>query len=298
MPISDTQLGFDHHLDFFRKLGSLTGDLERDAHCHRQAEYMHALSICDAIRDIHFDAATLSHSVKNPEANFHMRFGIARRAKFIWLSIRGVLGLVMPDRTEPLPHDEVEKIARDLNVIYINIRGTLDNLAWLLLDLFASDKTRNLPPVKISLFGNEYLKDGNLADIAKFIKPYEDWNGELSGKRDPAAHRIPLSVIPAIIDSETKDEYQRTMEEYNNMIGDAFRDSANWEIAEPKFEKAHALHEKLESIGKFAPLFVHHPDEGAMKIYPTVPQNIGQLVRITRGIFEITRVRLSNMKLA
>jgi hypothetical protein len=123
MSISDAQLSFDHHLDFFRKLGALTGDEQRDAHCYRQAEHMQALCICDAIRDVHFDAAALSQSIKTPEANFQMRFGIARRTKFIWLSIRGILGFVMPDRTEPLPGDEVEEIARDLNVIYINIRG-------------------------------------------------------------------------------------------------------------------------------------------------------------------------------
>jgi hypothetical protein len=173
---------------------------------------------------------------------------------------------------------------------------TLDNLAWLLLDLFANDRTRNLAPMKVGLFSNEFLKDQNLADVAKFMEPFQEWNRELSSRRDPAAHRIPLSVPPAIIDAETKDKYQRVSKEYSNAINDAFESASNWEVAEPKFEKAHALHERLETIGKFVPLFVHHPDTGAMKIYPTVPQDIGQLVRVTRGIFEITKARLSPMK--
>ncbi len=289
MPISDAQLSFDHHLDFFRKLGALTGDNKRDAHCYRQAEHMHALCITDAILDVHFDSATLAQSTNSSEANFQMRFGVARRTKFIWLSFRGVLGLVATDRTDPLPSDQVEEVARDLNVIYINIRGTLDNLAWLVLDLLAGDETRKLAPVKIGLFSNDFLKDGNLRDVAKFMEPFQAWNKELSGRRDPAAHRIPLSVPPAFIDDESKDEYQRVSEEYSTAINDAFKHTENWEEAAPKFEKVDMLNEKLQRVGKFLPVFVHHPDEGMMKIYPTVPEDIGQLVRIARGIFNLVR---------
>jgi hypothetical protein len=83
MPISDSQLDFDHHLDFFRNLGSLTGDRKRDAHCYREAEYMHALCVSDAIRDLHIDSATHAQTIGSPEANFQLRFGIARRSKFI-----------------------------------------------------------------------------------------------------------------------------------------------------------------------------------------------------------------------
>jgi hypothetical protein len=196
MPISEEQLGFAHHLDFFRGLGALTGDEKRDAHCYRQAEHMHALCICDAIRDVHFDSAALSQNIKSVEANLQLRFGVARRSKFIWLSFRGILGTVMTDRTEPLLSDQVEEVARDLNVIYINLRGTLDNLAWLLFDLRAGDATRKFPPIKIGLFSNEFLKEENLADVAKFMEPFKGWNRELSSRRDPAAHRIPLSVPP------------------------------------------------------------------------------------------------------
>jgi hypothetical protein len=289
MPISDAQLSFDHHLDFFRKLGALTGDERKDAHCYRQAEHMHALCVSDAIRDVHFDSAALSQNIKSTEANFHMRFGVARRSKFIWLSFRGILGSVMTDRIESPLSDQVEEVARDLNVIYINIRGTLDNLAWLLFDLFAGDATRKLPPIKIGLFNSEFLKDQNLAHVAEFMEPFKEWNRELSTRRDPATHRIPLSVPPAFIDADTKDEYQRVSEDYATAVNDAFKHPADWEVAAPKFERVDALNDKLQRIGKFLPVFVHHPDEGMMKIYPAVPEDIGQLVRIARCIFDIVK---------
>jgi hypothetical protein len=294
MPINDSQLDFDHHLDFFRNLGALTGDRKSDAYCYREAEYMHALCVSDAIRDLYIDSTAFAQSIASPEANFQLRFGIARRSKFIWLSFRGILALVLPNRSEPLARDQVEEIARDLNVIYINIRGTLDNLAWLLIDLFAEERTRELPSIKIGLFSNDLLNDGGLKDFLKFTEPFQIWNKELSTRRDPSAHRIPLSVVPAIIDAETKPEYERAVHDYNEAISDAFDNSGDWEVAEPKFEKAHALHERIETIGKFIPLFVHHPDRGAMKIYPTVPQDIGQLIRIARGIFGLVRTKLSS----
>jgi hypothetical protein len=289
MPISNEQLSFDRHVEFFKGLGALTGDSKRDAHCYRQAEHMHALCITDAILDIHFQAASLAPNITSTDANFHMRFGVARRSKFIWLSFRGVLGLVPTDRTDPLPGEQVEEVARDLNVIYINIRGTLDNLAWLVRDLFAEEETRELPPMKVGLFSNDFLKDKNLSEVVKLMEPFHSWNRELSSRRDPAAHRIPLSVPPAFIDDETKDEYYRVSEEYTNAVNDAFKYTRNWEEAAPKFEKADVLNEKLQRIGKFLPVFVHHPSEGMMNIYPTVPEDIGNLVKVARGIFEIVR---------
>src|ERR1700687_5755736 len=126
MTISDEDLEYDHHLEFYKRLGHLTGDPKEDAHWHREAEYMHFLCVSDAIRDVQEDAVVLSEKVTNPEANLQLRFGVARRTKFIWYSQRNIVDLIR-EREEPLPLESVEEVARDLNVIYINIRGTLDN---------------------------------------------------------------------------------------------------------------------------------------------------------------------------
>jgi len=53
------------------------------------------------------------------------------------------------------------------------------------------------------------------------MEPFKEWNRELSTRRDPAAHRIPLSVPPAFIDADTKDEYQRVSEDYATAVNDA-----------------------------------------------------------------------------
>jgi hypothetical protein len=287
--ISDKALGYDHHIAFYKDLGFLADDPEKDAFWHRKAEYMHAVSILDAIRDTHIRATTLAQSAPGAAA-VQLSFGVGRRTKFIWLSLQHLLKLVLPDRTVPLPHDDVEEAARNLNVIYIDIRGTLDNFASCLLDLFGTQKTRQLAgknPSMVHLFNGELLKDSNFGEIGAFLSGFTDWNKELKTRRDPAAHRIPLSVPPALLDAASAGEYKAKWSEYVAASNAAVTDIGEGADGSSFFKKAEDLHDDLQRIGTFQPLFGHDPDNAFMKIYPTVPQDIGQLVKIARGLTAI-----------
>jgi len=116
---------------------------------------------------------------------------------------------------------------------------------------------------------------------------FTDWNKEIASRRDPAAHRIPLTVPPAIIDDESRGEYEKLSAKYNKASADALRSTGVEKDALKKFEAAENIFEKLQRVGKFVPVFVHHPNEGLINVYPTVPQDIGQLVRIARGLLKI-----------
>jgi hypothetical protein len=292
MSVADEQLSYDYHIGFHKSLGHITGDPERDEHWHREAERLHALSVVDGILDLHLNAAILAQTLGNSAADFQLRFGVSRRTKFIWLSLRGLMSQVGPDRTDPLLVNEVEEAARDLNVIYINIRGVLDNLAWFLVEMFGTPSTRRLPPMKIALFGKEFLKDRNLVDVAALVAGFSDWNKELSSRRDPAAHRIPLSVPPAIIDRETRAEFDRAANAYSASFNEGVEAVSQGGDALEKFERTEVLFDQLQWVGRFYPVFVHHPYEGLIKIYPTVPQDVGQLVKITRGIFDLAKTKV------
>ncbi len=222
-----------------------------------------------------------------------LRFGAARRTKFIWLSLRQLLGLIPPDRTEPLPSDDVDEAARDLNVIYINIRGTLDNFAWCLVYLFGEEKTRRFPPMKIHLFGSDFHKDANLREVAEFVNGFAEWNKELKARRDPAAHRIPLSVPPAVLNEAAQKEYARLSAEHTEVSNAAARAVGEGADSSALFEKATLLHDRLQRVGAFSPVFAHHLDEGATKIYPFVPQDIGKLVKVVRGLTDIISGKLA-----
>ena len=287
MKIRDEELDYKHHLAFDKNLGLLTGDPIQDAYWYRQAERMHSLHVSDAVRDVLQDAVIFAQKADNPEADFHLRFGVASRAYFIWVALRKLLDLIPPDREEPLPLDFVHEAAMDLNVIYINIRGTLDNFAWCLLYLFGTKDTQRLPPAAVDLFGKNFLKDPNFAEVATYLKKFEAWNKELRGRRDPAAHRIPLSVPRAVLDNTAQEEYARVSTEHDEAYNAAFDPLGGAANRTEHLERTDLLNRELERIGRFEPVFVHHPDEGCMKIYPTVPQDIGQLVRITRGLSDI-----------
>jgi hypothetical protein len=187
----------------------------------------------------------------------------------MWVAYRGILAKVAVDRQEPLSDDDVGVVSRDLNAIYIDIRGTLDNWAWCLRHELATEATKALHETKIGLFSKAFLADDNLQKLKAVLDPFNKWHRDMKERRDPAAHRIPLSVPPAALNAAEVEFYR----EIEGQIGDAFRVG--------QYERVKELRARQARIGTFVAAFAHHPDDGAMWIYPTVPQDIGNLVKIT-----------------
>ena len=147
--------------------------------------------------------------------------------------------------------------------------------------------------MQTGLFSKELLKDPSMIDVALLVGGFEKWNDDLKTRRDPAAHRIPLSVPPSALNAAD----QKKAAEIDAEIV-AARSEANELLAVggnalPPLEKVSLLYSKLRRIGTFLPVFVHHPSEGAMKIYPTVPEDIGTMIRITRDLSVLIRTRLA-----
>lgn len=291
MTISNEELEYEYHVAFYRNLGLLTGNARGDAHMLRSAEQMHALSVMDAALDTFTSATSLSFSTADTEATTYLRYGVGRRAKFIWLSLRELVSKIPPDRTEPLSQEHVDVAANALNTVYLNLRGLLDNFALCVVHLLGSAETKALPPVHISLFSKEVLRDRNLGDVAAAVKPFVDWNADLRALRDPVAHRIPLSVPPALLDDQSVQEYRRIEAEYNAATAEALEAVRARTDSIPLFEKAEAIAAQLRKVGTFRPIFHHHPNEGAISIYPTVPGDVGRAIRIARSISEIIEAK-------
>jgi hypothetical protein len=282
MDISDEQLAYEYHIQPFRPY--FRGVAQKDAYWHHQAQYMQTIVVCDAVRDVHQTAATISQSFPETNADLHLRFGVARRTKFIWLSLRELFSTIQPNRTEPLSHDKVEIAAKALNEIYINIRGTLDNLAWCILDLFGSKSAPPLSPAHVHLFGRDFQRAVGDDGLAEFLNSFAKWNSDLKTRRDPAAHRIPLSVPPAILDEEATKRFNIVYAEHSAALRAAFSISHPPEEFESLTKKVDVLYDRLQRIGHFEPVFLHHPSEGTLRIYPTVPTDVGVLVRVARGL--------------
>jgi hypothetical protein len=102
-----------------------------------------------------------------------------------------------------------------LNGYYLNLRGAFDNLAWALqfeLGLFQSlvESSRNRG--RIHLFGGAFVTEltNKAPRLAQRLEALKPWAEEVKGLRDPAAHRVPLYVIPGVIRSqEDLDDFHR-----------------------------------------------------------------------------------------
>ena len=53
------------------------------------------------------------------------------------------------------------------------------------------------------------------------------------------------------------------------------------------FKEANEIHDRLQTIGGFLPVFHHHPNEGGFDVYPTVPNDVGKLVLVCRGVLPV-----------
>lgn len=265
------QLDFEYHRQQHEALAG-TGNVETTAYFLCEALYIHSLVVLDALRDLQSTAATIAPTLSNQDARFFIRHGPGRRLGMIWVSYRYIVEHIATDRTEPLPQDEVATISRDLNVIYINIPGVLDNYAWCLFHQVATDKTKKLPRVKVGLFSSAFMDDPNLASLRPLLDEFGKWHKELKTRRDPAVHRIPLYVPPAALNPEEEDRYR----ELEDQIADAFNNQ--------DFEQVDELSAQQGRIGTFKSYFLHHPDEDIIPIYPTVPQDIANLIKIVQHV--------------
>ncbi len=48
------------------------------------------------------------------------------------------------------------------------------------------------------------------------------------------------------------------------------------------FEKSESFNSQIEVLGKFFPYFIHHPDDSPIPIFPTIAQDIGNLLKIIK----------------
>src|SRR5262249_25094717 len=187
-----------------------------------------------------------------------MKYGAGRRLSMIFYAYREITLTVPPDRERPLSHDEQINLSRDINIIYMNIRGTLDNFAWCFLYEKEANAAISLPRMYVDLFANKFRELPSFVEIEQEISVHDTWNREVKTRRDPAAHRIPLYIPPSVIGDEDAERYKELIGEY------AF--------------------EQVRDTGSFYPCFQHHPEDGVIPIYPTLPTDMAHLIRIGNTI--------------
>jgi len=232
------------------------------------------LLVINALREAATNACKLSDFLKAPKAVHFMRYGAARRLLMMWHSYRNiVVYTAQPDRVRPLSGDESNDLTRDLNVIYININGVLDNFAWSLLHERVPEKAQKLHHRDIGLFKPCITRDASFTTLAKVVRDHETWYREVTKRRDPVAHRIPLTVPPSVLSTpEETAAYQRLYEDHRRAADRLDFDGAARAMAQ------------MEGIGRFSSCFMHDPAEGKESLYPTLPKDIGHVIELFEAV--------------
>jgi hypothetical protein len=142
-------------------------------------------------------------NLSHPHAVRHLRHGFLQRHLMMVTSRRRIF-----DETHNRGNQLTPELTPELNVhvnaYYLNLCGALDNLAWMLAFEFqlqpALDEANYDHRRFCSLFGERFLstlqtRHGSLADQ---LREHQHWHGEMRKFRDPAAHRIPLYMVPGV----------------------------------------------------------------------------------------------------
>jgi hypothetical protein len=264
-------LDYTQHFAEYARLFGIANP-ETELYASRRAQETHILHVHDALRDELAASVGFAQALSDLQAGYFALYGVGRRYGILWSAFRSIREAVPVDRTTPLTGDEGRAVSRDLNTIYINIVGVIDNYAWVLRHERGSPAVRSLPANRVGLFVKAFLKHPCFAPLAPQLDPFLAWFRELRSRRDPAAHQIPLYVPPTALDPENLQRYRQIEAEIVSLT------------PLQEFSRIDELRDQQERLGVFVGKFMHHPDEPLISFYPTIPQDIAQLIRISLAV--------------
>ncbi|SFV31743.1 hypothetical protein SAMN05216456_1443 [Devosia crocina] len=272
------EVDYQWHYRQYAQSFIIDGNSANNLYFEQQAQEMHALTVAQAVDGVTRDALLLLPTTDfAAPAERLFRYGIMRRWRMISASFRDFRSIVSPDRNVPLSQEQADLSCRALNSIYIDIYGLLDNYAWMLVHQSGSENTRAARPMAVSLFSRIFRDDPALATLGNEFEAFVPWVSEFRERRNPAAHRIPLHVPPAALTPRDIAEHERIDRQ------------ASEALARGDFGLAAELGEATWRIGSFKPYFVHDPTEAFMPVFPTLPNDIGNAVRIGRIAHDFLR---------
>jgi hypothetical protein len=285
---SDDELKFSYHLDK-NQVYFVSGNTKSNKYFRDQALHSHALSVWGGAQDLITKVIVLSERYSESEAKIHLRYGLGRRTRTIWQSFRFLYTEIQPDRVETLSIDQAVDGSTMLNSLYINIRGALDNFALCAQDLLWQSSMPKLKQHQIGLFNPIFLKQHGFERVRDIVEDFKLWDTEFKKKRDPAAHRVPLSILPAIHTKDSIAKFQAIENDIGALIkeANAAANKAEHDVAQEKFATIKNLRADQEKLGMFEPCFQYDPNESPIYLYPTVSEDVGQFVILARKLISL-----------
>ena len=157
-------------------------------------------------------------------ARRHFNEGFVRRHYMLQASRIFLCQHCSKGRKEPLSPYEATDSAIHLNAYYLNLRGAMDNLAWVLQyewQLLAEVTEDGISGRQdCNLFRSRFLValKSLHSELASMLDQHKNWARELAELRDPAAHRVPIYVPPSVITSQELLEKFRHVEAQADVV--------------------------------------------------------------------------------
>jgi hypothetical protein len=239
--------------------------------------------ILDQEHDLLEKAFFKSNDLTDRQATRHLREGLIRRLYMMQSSRIFMRENTRPDRERPLSAYLATELAVHVNGYYLNLCGSLDNMAWMLgyewalfpnLDENSIDSRRYC-----NLFGNRFLQDVRTkhSDLARLLTDHINWNRELREFRDPAAHRIPLYVSPGVITSE---EVLDSFHEIGREAGKSREERGGRSISE--------IFDEQRALATYVPLIITSAADGLTP--HSIPDQVGSdhtaFLKVTRTVID------------
>ena len=283
----DTGLREAFRLETYLSQHQIIGNVEYNHSLICNAQHLQVLTVLTAIQQLHLLTVNKGSMIANQTARTHVLNGLGKRTRTIWVNLRRIYHEIPPDRNEPLASEDNIELSDRINSIYINLRGSLDNAAWALLATEAPNS--KLSQTAVNLFDSRWQRETNLVNLP-FLDNHSKWFTEMKDRRDPAAHRIPLSFVPAILNSTHLQKRKILTEQvYNlNMRLGHIQDDAQLECI---LEEIQQCYDNIEKLGDFLPMFVFDPGQQPVPLYPTLTTDIAHVIEVIEGCLEVITLK-------
>ena len=226
------------------------------------------------------ELTSLRHAdIRDSQARRHVCEGFDRR--LLMMQVSRIFLREQTKRAETI--DLCWELNVHLNSYYLNLRGALDNLAWALKYEFnflpdvheEGNKRRFFCDLFHPTFQDLLKRDHS--HLAEMLVDLKWWKEELSNLRDPAAHRIPLTVVPRVISTpEELEEFRRLESLANGPADELGGHPRSYYLRQAKM------------VGEYNPIFaVSNPAGLRMKTIPVqVAEDHDRFLRVAKATLQ------------
>jgi hypothetical protein len=203
--------------------------------------------------------AFLNYDCEHNEVVEYITHGFLRRLKTLKYCIEKIYDQLPPEQSDIPRKTQTLEATVALQSFYMNLYGSIDNLAWVLaIELQLKNKKGEPLSARRSKIGlkpsHDDLKSQLSIDFCNAIGAFDDWFEQVEDYRDALAHRIPLFIPPYRVREEDVELHNQLEQERGRCIisGD--------------YKRLEQIEGEQEALGVFQPVMAHSINGNAREI--------------------------------